>query len=65
MNTEDLAYPLPAFLRLAGISRSQAYREINAGKLKAKKLGTRTVILASDAQAFLDNLPAYEPRKAA
>jgi len=63
--TQELAYPLPVFLKLAGMSRTRAYDEINAGKLKARKQGTRTVILASDARAYLDSLPAYAPRKAA
>lgn len=60
--TEPLAYPLPAFLKLAGIGRTKAYEEIAAGRLKARKMGSRTVILAADARAWLETLP---PLKAA
>ena len=46
------------------LAREAAY-EINAGRLKAHKRGASTIIKAEDAKAFLDNLPAYEPRNAA
>lgn len=61
---EPLAYPLPTFLRIAGIGRTKAYEEINAGRLKAHKNGSRTVVLADDARAYLSSLPAFQPRAA-
>jgi predicted DNA-binding transcriptional regulator AlpA len=65
MTTEPLAYPLPDFLKRYGVSRSTAYREINAGRLEARKRGSRTIITAEAAQAWLDSLPALEPKTAA
>lgn len=62
---EPLAYPLPDFLKLAGLGRTKAYEEINAGRLRARKNGSRTIVLAADARAYLDNLPTFQPGKAA
>jgi excisionase family DNA binding protein len=52
-----LAYPIDEFADAVGIGRSKLYAEIRAGRLKAKKLGSRTLIKASDAHAYLDALP--------
>jgi excisionase family DNA binding protein len=52
-----LAWPLDEFADAVGIGRSKLYAEIRAGRLKAKKLGSRTLIKATDAQAYLDALP--------
>lgn len=58
------AYPLPQFCQIAGIGRTKAYEEINAGRLKARKSGVRTIILAEDAEAWLNSLPALSPKAA-
>ena len=63
--TDTAAYPLPDFLKRFGVSRSTAYREIHAGRLVARKRGSRTIITAEAAKAWLDNLPAFQPGKAA
>jgi excisionase family DNA binding protein len=42
---------------LAGVSRSVLYEVIKAGKLKARKIGRRTIILRSDLQQWLKTLP--------
>jgi hypothetical protein len=49
----------------AGICVENIYEEIRMGRLKARKLGRRTLILEEDARAFLINLPALQlpPRK--
>jgi hypothetical protein len=39
------------------ISRAQAYKEIAAGRLIARKVGTRTVITEEDARAWRRALP--------
>ena len=62
---EPLAYPLPDFLKLAGIGRTKAYEEIGAGRLKVRKSGSRTIVLAADARAWLEALPPIKPRQAA
>jgi len=59
------ALTLPDFLKRYGISRSTAYREINAGRLEARKRGSRTIITSAAAQAWLDSLPALKPKSGA
>ena len=57
-----LAYSVEETLRLLGICRPQLYREINAGRIVARKMGRRTLIPATEVQRYLDELPAYQPR---
>ena len=45
------------FADRTGISPAQAYIEIRSGRLKAKKMGTRTIITAQAEAEWLDNLP--------
>jgi predicted DNA-binding transcriptional regulator AlpA len=49
-------------LRRVGISLTKFYQEINAGRLKARKIGSKTVVLEADLQAYLDALPLYDGR---
>jgi excisionase family DNA binding protein len=49
-------------LRRVGISRTKFYQEISAGRLKARKIGRKTVVLETDLRAYLDALPAYDGR---
>jgi hypothetical protein len=57
------AVPRPAaqsvddFARDHDISRSQAYEEIKAGRLKARKVGARTIITDEDAADWRRALP--------
>jgi hypothetical protein len=39
-------------------SRSQVYKEIAAGRLVARKIGTRTIITREDGAAWRRSLPA-------
>jgi len=52
-----LAYPIDDLANAIGIGRSKLYAEIRAGKLKAKKLGTRTIVTTPAARDYLDALP--------
>ena len=61
---EPLAYTLPDFLKLAGIGRTKFYDEVNVGRIRAKKNGARTIVLACDAKAYLENLPDLVPKAA-
>jgi excisionase family DNA binding protein len=42
---------------VAGIGRTKIYQAITQGQLKARKFGKRTLVLRSELQHFLDNLP--------
>ena len=43
--------------RVAGIGRTKIYEAISDGRLKARKLGKRTLVLRADLRAFLSSLP--------
>jgi hypothetical protein len=58
-------YTIKEFLADFGMGKTRFYELVNSGALKARKNGARTVVLAADAQAYIDSLPEYEPRKAA
>ena len=47
---------LPEFCGRHSISRTAAYREINDGRLRITKVGRRTLIARTDADAWLDSL---------
>ena len=51
------AYSVPEALSKLGIGRDKLYKVIREGLLPARKLGRRTLILASDLEAFLQSLP--------
>ncbi len=48
------------FLVRFSIGRTTAYREVAAGRLKIRKLGTATRIARADAEAWANGLPARE-----
>jgi excisionase family DNA binding protein len=41
----------------SGIGKTKIYEAINAGKLKARKVGKRTLILSDELREFLSSLP--------
>jgi excisionase family DNA binding protein len=46
--------------RTANVGRSTVYEEIKAGRLVARKMGRRTIILDRDLQAWLSTLPTLK-----
>ncbi len=52
-----LAYSIPEAVQASGLSRTTLYEHNSAGRLRMKKAGSRTIILADDLRAFLDALP--------
>jgi len=44
---------------VAGIGLTKLYEEINAGRLKAKKFGKRTLVTAAALEEWVNNLPDY------
>jgi predicted DNA-binding transcriptional regulator AlpA len=53
-------------LILSGMSRSSLYRRLGEGRLEARKLGSRTMVVAESLRAFLDSAPVVtiKPPKA-
>ena len=61
MSTDDTAstaaFTVPQVMAKIGVGRNKVYCAIREGKLPACKLGRRTLILATDLEAFLKSLP--------
>jgi excisionase family DNA binding protein len=51
------AMSLPEFCERYNVGRTLAYEEINAGRLRARKVGKRTIISHDDAEDWLRSLP--------
>ena len=56
---DPVAYSVSDVLELVGISRSKFYQLVNAGQIKVRKIGNRTIILACDLDAWLTSLPGF------
>ena len=56
------ALPFSQFLAWAGIRKSKAYDEAAKGRLRLTKVGSKTLVLRTDAEAWLS---LYAERKAA
>ena len=55
---EPLAAPIPDACRMSGLSRSEIYRRLATGDIRAVKSGARTLILLDSLRAHLASLPA-------
>ena len=56
-----LGYTIAQAAKASGAGRSTLYVEMKEGRLKARKLGRRTIVLASDLAAWLAALPTSRP----
>jgi hypothetical protein len=59
------AYSVEEFARDNGISRYTVYREINDGKLVARRVRGKTIVTAEDAAAWRQCLPKVQPSELA
>jgi excisionase family DNA binding protein len=53
----SVAHRVKEVAQLARVGRTLIYDEIKHGRLVARKVGRRTVILRSDLEAWLNTLP--------
>jgi excisionase family DNA binding protein len=51
------ALSITQVLEITGISRATLYMHINAGHIVARKLGSRTIVMVSDLERYLESLP--------
>jgi hypothetical protein len=54
------AMSVDVFAKLAAIGRTTAWNEIRLGRLRAIKVGARTLVTLADAQAWLSSLPQVQ-----
>ena len=59
----DAAMTIQEFCTAYRICRATFYNEVNRGNLRAVKLGTKTLVLPEDAEAWVGNLPELPKRK--
>jgi excisionase family DNA binding protein len=57
MSPSVSAYTISDFIETFRLGRTKVYAEIKAGRLKARKVGKRTLVLKTDAEAWLSSLP--------
>ena len=55
-----LAYDIKGAIKEGNVGRSKIFEEISAGRLKARKVGRRTIILREDLVAWLAALPTRQ-----
>jgi hypothetical protein len=55
-----VAFTVDEFCQRNDMSRTTFYALLKAGELKAKKRGSRTIVLASDELSWLSSLPDYQ-----
>jgi hypothetical protein len=51
------AMTVPEFLRWASIGRTKFYSEVKAKRITLRKIGSKTVVLRADGEAWLNSLP--------
>jgi hypothetical protein len=59
---EPLAFKFAKFCRLAGMGKTAGYAEVAAGRLKVRKRGRSTIVLADEGREYLQSLPRIEPQ---
>ncbi|HEV2605167.1 MAG TPA: helix-turn-helix domain-containing protein [Microvirga sp.] len=61
---EPIALSIMDAARMVGVGRTTIYEAMASGRLPARKLGRRTVILDADLRQWLSSLPAMKSRAA-
>jgi hypothetical protein len=54
---QTAAFEFEEFLRNYKCGKTKAYEEINEGRLRALKIGRKTIVTRADADAWLASLP--------
>ncbi|MCK1403938.1 helix-turn-helix domain-containing protein [Bradyrhizobium sp. 76] len=59
---EHVALNVAEACAASGVGRTKLYEAIAAGRLRARKMGRRTLILPDDLKAFVAALPAHDKK---
>jgi excisionase family DNA binding protein len=54
------AFAVSEFCERYGIGRDTFYQEVRRGRLRAVKLGSKTIVLRTDAEAWVATMPPLE-----
>jgi excisionase family DNA binding protein len=57
---QQRAMSIDEFCARYGPGRTKVYQELKSGRLRARKIGTRTVITEDDAEDWLQRLPVIQ-----
>lgn len=60
-NEHKAALSIADFCAATGLDRTRVYQELASGRLRGKKVGTRTIIAADEVAAWLARLPTFDP----
>jgi predicted DNA-binding protein YlxM (UPF0122 family) len=63
MNFDRQAFSVREICVRNNISRGKFYDEVRRGRLRARKVDTKTIVTAEDEAAWRDSLPALELSK--
>jgi excisionase family DNA binding protein len=55
------AFSIREFSEAFRVGRTKVYEEIKSGRLRARKVGKRTVITDDDAEEWINRLPLLRP----
>jgi hypothetical protein len=58
-----LSFTIAALEQATCISRTKIYDDLKAGRLRARKHGKRTIIIADEARRWLESLPAQSSQQ--
>lgn len=58
-----ISYTIDEACAICSIGRTKLYESISSGKIKAKKLGKRTLILKDDLERFIESLEDYSTQE--
>ena len=61
--SEKRAFSMSEFCQVYGVGMTFAYEALADGSLLARKAGRKNIILKSDADAWLESLPAARPAR--
>jgi excisionase family DNA binding protein len=56
-----IAVTIQDAVKRSGLSRSHIYEALKRGELDARKAGRRTLITFASLEAYMADLPAYQP----